>query len=90
MSKQRLWYYENAYKGRVLPSDLAITVTAPLERAGLALEEITINGLLPPGRQRGPQAVVPEDGSAEERLLQLLQEIRELLLEIRAGRPTGS
>ena len=47
MSKQRLWYYEHAYKGRVLPAEVAIEVSSVLERAGLGLEEIASISLLP-------------------------------------------
>lgn len=88
MSKQRLWYYEHAYKGRVLPAEVAIEVSRVLERAGLGLEEIASISLLPETSEITlPPPPVPDQSS--EQILEVLQDVRSLLLEIRdSGRKT--
>ena len=82
MSKQRLWYYEHAYKGRVLPAQVAIDVSGVLERAGLSLEEIASISLLPETSEITlPPPVLPEPSGGQ--ILEVLQDVRALLLEIR-------
>ena len=82
MSKQRLWYYEHAYKGRVLPAEVAIDVSGVLERAGLDMEEIASISLLPETSVITlPPPVFPEPSSGQ--ILEVLQDVRALLLEIR-------
>ena len=82
MSKQRLWYYEHAYKGRVLPAEVAIQVSLVLERAGLSLEEIASITLLPETTEISPPRPVLPDPSGDQ-ILEVLQDVRALLLEIR-------
>ena len=82
MSKQRLWYYEHAYKGRVLPAEVAIEVSSVLERAGLPLEEIASISLLPETSEITlPPPPLPNQSGDE--ILEVLQDVRSLLLEIR-------
>ena len=82
MSKQRLWYYEHAYKGRVLPAQVAIEVSSVLERAGLSLEEIASISLLPETSEITlPPPVLPDPSG--DQILEVLQDVRALLLEIR-------
>ena len=95
MSKQRLWYYEHAYKGRVLPAEVAIDVSSILERAGLGLEEIASISLLPETSEITlPPPPLPSQSG--DQILEVLQDVRALLLEIRdsgqkawEGRPTN-
>jgi transcriptional regulator with XRE-family HTH domain len=82
MSKQRLWYYEHAYKGRVLPAEVAIEVSSVLERAGLPLEEIASISLLPETSEITlPPPPLPNQSG--DQILEVLQDVRSLLLEIR-------
>jgi transcriptional regulator with XRE-family HTH domain len=82
MSKQRLWYYEHAYKGRVLPAEVAIEVSSVFERAGLSLEEIASISLLPETSEITlPPPVLPDPSG--DQILEVLQDVRTLLLEIR-------
>ncbi len=82
MSKQRLWYYEHAYKGRVLPAEVAIDVSSVLERAGLGLEEIASISLLPETSEITLPPPPRPDPSGDQ-ILEVLQDVRALLLEIR-------
>ena len=82
MSKQRLWYYENSYKGRVLPAEVAIEVSSVLERAGLSLEDIASISLLPETSEITLPPPVQPDPSGDQ-ILEVLQDVRALLLEIR-------
>jgi transcriptional regulator with XRE-family HTH domain len=86
MSKQRLWYYEHAYKGRLLPAEVAIDVSIILERVGLGLEVIATASLLPETAVITlPPPILP--APSDDKILEVLQDVRALLLEIRdAGR----
>lgn len=84
LSKQRLYYYENDYKGDALPVDLASQVQSVLERRGMDLRTIAA---VQPLRAEAPgsRALIKEN-SAEEKLdmiLQTLVEIKEILSDSR-------